>query len=329
MANRKATAKSYSNIAFIKYWGNRDQALRLPLNDSLSMNLEALTAETTVQFDDLLGEDKISINDMEVADTARNRISAQLDRVRAEAKITAHARVASRLNFPASTGLASSAAGFAALSLAATRAAGLELSEIALSVLARHGSGSACRSIPGGFVEWIASMSSATSFARSIAPADYWDLRDVVVIVTDKPKRVGSSEGHLVATTSPFMGERISRLPGRFHRAKRAILSRDLAALGPDIEAEATELHVIAMTSHPPVYYWSPEMVRVIEAARAWREQGLPVYFTLDAGPNVHLICEGKDAEVVANNVRSLEGVQQVIVSGAGGPAHVVENHLF
>ncbi len=329
MANRKATACANSNIAFIKYWGSRDQALRLPLNDSLSMNLDALVAETTVQFDDRLSEDRVTIEDTELSDKSRLRIIAQLDRVRQEAKIESRARVLSRLNFPASTGLASSAAGFAALSLAATRAAGLELSESALSVLARQGSGSACRSIPGGFVEWIASMSSATSFARSIAPADSWDLQDVVVIVTTEPKKVGSSEGHQLASTSPFMAERLSRLPARFHRAKRAILARDLHALGPDLEAEATELHMIAMTSRPPIYYWTPEMVRVIEATRSWREQGLAVYFTLDAGPNVHLICEGKDADAVSHQARTLNGVKQVIISRVGGPAHLTENHLF
>ena len=328
MANQKATSVACSNIAFIKYWGNRDQSLRLPLNDSLSMNLDALVAHTTVEFDDALDKDQVSINDAEISEASRLRIVQQLDRVRRHAQITSCARVASRLNFPLGTGLASSAAGFAALTLAATHAAGLELPEQELSVLARQGSGSACRSIPGGFVEWIASMSSATSAARSIAPADYWDLRDIVVVVTDQPKKVGSSEGHQAATSSPFMGERLSRLPARFHRAKRAILSRDLKALGPDLEAEAVELHTIAMTSRPPVYYWTGEMVRVVEAARSWRAQGLQVYFTLDAGPNVHLICEGKDAETVADQARALE-VKQIIPSEVGGPAHLVEEALF
>lgn len=329
MANRKATANANSNIAFIKYWGNRDQFLRLPLNDSLSMSLEALTARTTVEFDDGLKEDQVEIGETEITPATRERVVKHLDRVRAESRVTAKARVVSRLNFPAGTGLASSAAGFAALTLAATCAAGLGLDERALSVLARLGSGSACRSIPGGFVEWVASMSSVTSFARTIAPADYWDLRDVAVVVTEQAKRVGSSEGHLAAPTSPFLGERLNRLPGRFHRSKRAVLERNLHALGPDLEAEAIELHLMAMTSRPPVYYWSAEMVRVIEAARAWREQGLPVYFTLDAGPNVHLICEGKDADQVAASARGTEGVREVIPSGVGGPAHLSEEHLF
>lgn len=329
MANRKATAQSCSNIAFIKYWGNRDARLRLPLNDSLSMNLEALFTETTVVFDESFADDQIVIDEEEAKETARDRVVMHLDRVREQTKTSFKARVVSRSNFPRGTGLASSASGFASLTLAASSAAGLELDERALSVLARQGSGSACRSIPGGFVEWIASSSGANSFAHSIAPPDFWDLRDIVAVTTNEPKRVGSSDGHLAAATSPYFRERLSRMPARFHRTKRALLARDFGALGPELEAEAIELHMIAMTSHPPIFYWSPEMVRVIESARAWREGGLQVYFTLDAGPNVHIICEGKDAETVAANARQIPGVIQVLSSTVGGPARLVETHLF
>jgi diphosphomevalonate decarboxylase len=329
MSAKKATAEAKSNIAFIKYWGNRDANLRLPQNDSLSMNLDALHTQTTVLFDDELADDQITIDEEEAKDSARQRVIRQLDLVRGLAEITARARVVSRSNFPESTGLASSASGFAALTRAATRAAGLEMDERALSVLARQGSGSACRSIPGGFVEWIASTSSATSYAHSIAPPEHWDLRDVVVITTHEAKKVGSSEGHLAASTSHYFSERLSRLPPRFHRTKRAVLGKDLIALGPEIEAEAIELHFIAMTSRPPIFYWTPQMVQVVEAARAWRQDGMPVYFTLDAGPNVHLICEGKDAEEVAARAREITQVQQVITSGVGGPAQLLESHLF
>ena len=329
MADRKATAIASSNIAFIKYWGNRDAQLRLPMNDSLSMNLDALFTQATVQFDEGLGDDQIIIDEVEALDAARERVVKQLDRVRGLAHMSSKARVVSRGNFPQSTGLASSASGFAALTLAAMSSAGLEMDERALSVLARQGSGSACRSIPGGFVEWIASSASATSYAHSIAPPEHWDLRDVVAISTREAKRVGSTGGHQAAVTSPYFSERLSRLPARFHRTKRAVLARDLVALGPEIETEAIELHFMAMTSRPPIFYWSPAMVQVIESARAWREGGLPVYFSLDAGPNVHLICETKDAETVAANLREIPQVQQVIVSGVGGPAHLLETHLF
>ena len=325
----KATAVSCANIAFIKYWGNRDATRRIPLNDSVSMNLDHAITTTTVEFDGQLAEDQVVIDGVEAQGAARARVTAHLDRVRALAKIETQARAQSRNNFPAGTGIASSASAFAALSLAATRAAGLELNERELSILARQGSGSACRSIPGGFVEWIAGSSSADSYAVSIAPPEHWDLRDVIAVVSTEEKQVGSSEGHIAAPTSHFLAERINALPARFHRVRRAIFARDLQLLGPAIEEDAIELHCVAMTSTPPIYYWSPAMVRVIQAVRHWRSDGLAVYFTLDAGPNVHLICEAKDAEQVAAHARAVSDVQQVIVNAPGGAARLIEEHLF
>lgn len=329
MPNRKATAVACANIAFIKYWGNRDAAHRIALNDSVSMNLDHATTTTTVEFDARLKEDKVTIAGKEAKDPARARVIAHLDRVRALAKIDTKARVESENNFPSGVGLASSASAFAALSLAAARAAGLELSERELSILARQGSGSACRSIPAGFVEWIGGSSSESSYAVSIAPPGHWDLRDVIAVVSTEEKHVNSTEGHRAAITSLFLPERLNALPVRLHRVRRAILAKDLQLLGPAIEEEAIELHLIAMTSRPPIFYWSPGMVRVIQAAQRWRAEGLAVYFTVDAGPNVHLICEAKDAERVTAFARQVPDVQQVIVNAPGGAAKLVEEHLF
>jgi diphosphomevalonate decarboxylase len=329
MQSRKATCVSCSNIAFIKYWGNRDHALRLPLNNSISMNLDHATTTTTVAFDDALDDDYIMLGSTVASAAPRARVVAHLDRVRALAQIQTRARVQSQNNFPMGAGIASSASAFAALSLAATRAAGLELSERELSILARQGSGSACRSIPGGFVEWLAGSESANSYAVSIAPPSFWDVRDVIAIVSAEEKKVGSTDGHAAASSSHFLAERVNALPARLARVRRALFARDLAALGPAIEADAVELHLVAMTSSPPIFYWSPGMVRVIQAARAWRADGLAVYFTLDAGPNVHLICEAQDATQVAARAREISDVQQVIVNAPGEPAHLIESHLF
>jgi diphosphomevalonate decarboxylase len=329
MPIQKATAEAKSNIAFIKYWGNRDNALRIPLNDSLSMNLDHATTTTTVEFDARLNDDAVTIGGKEPGGAARARVIAHLDRVRALARIDTKARVQSQNNFPTGVGIASSASAFAALSLAATRAAGIELSERELSILARQGSGSASRSIPGGFVEWIAGDRSDDSYAISIAPASHWDLRDVIAIVSTEEKPVGSTEGHAASSTSPFLATRVQLLPARFHLARRAVLDRDLARLGPLIEADALELHFVAMTSRPPIFYWSPGMVRVIQAAQQWRADGLAVFFTLDAGPNVHLICEAKDAEEIAARARAMPEVQQVIANAPGGAARLVDEHLF
>lgn len=325
----KATGVANSNIAFIKYWGNRDIAYRIPRNDSVSMNLDHATTTTTVEFDAGLADDQVTIGEQAAQETARARVVAHLDRVRALAHLETKARVQSQNSFPTGAGLASSASAFAALSLAATRAAGLDLSERALSILARQGSGSACRSIPAGFVEWIAGSHSEDSYALSIAPPEHWDLRDAIAVVSTEEKKVGSFAAHAAAQTSHFLAERVQALPIRFHHVRRAILAKDLALLGPAIEEDAIELHFIAMTSIPPIYYWSPGMVRVIQSALQWRADGLAVYFTLDAGPNVHLICEAKDVDQVATLARAVPDVLQVIVNAPGGAAHLADEHLF
>jgi diphosphomevalonate decarboxylase len=326
---QKATSCANANIAFIKYWGNRDNARRIPLNNSISMNLDGATTTTTVAFESARDHDHIVIGGAMANAAQCARVVAHLDRVRARAQIETRAHVQSQNNFPMGVGIASSASAFAALSLAATRAAGLELPERELSILARQGSGSACRSIPGGFVEWIAGSENTNSYAVSIAPPSFWDLRDVIAVVSVEEKKVGSTDGHAAASSSHFLTERLNALPARLARVRRALFARDLAALGPDIEEDAVELHLIAMTSTPPIYYWSPGMVRVIQAVQAWRADGLAVYFTLDAGPNVHLICEAKDADQVAARAREIPDVHQVIVNAPGGAARLVDNHLF
>jgi diphosphomevalonate decarboxylase len=325
MSVQKATAIAASNIAFIKYWGNRDPVRRVPLNDSISMNLDHATTTTSVEFDDQLADDQVIIGGAAASGAARARVLAHLDRVRALARIETKARVESRNTFPMGVGIASSASAFAALSLAATRAAGLKLNERELSILARQASGSACRSIPAGFVEWIAGSNDDNSYAVSIAPPEHWDLRDVIAIVSTEEKQVGSTEGHAAASTSLFLPERLNALPTRFHHVRHAILARDLHALGPTVEEEAIELHLIAMTSRPPIFYWSPGMVRVIQSAQRWRAEGLAVYFTLDAGPNVHLICEAKDVDQVTTLARQMPDVQQVIANAPGGAARLVQ----
>jgi len=329
MPTPKSTALAHPNIAFIKYWGNRDARRRIPLNDSLSMNLDALTTTTTVEFNTRLKDDRVAIDGNEPSPSARARVVAHLDRVRALANSETHARVESKNNFPSGVGIASSSSAFAALSFAASRAAGLELDERALSILARQGSGSACRSIPPGFVEWIGGRTHEGSYAVSILPPEHWDLRDVIAVVSTAEKKIGSTEGHDAAASSPFLPERMNALPMRLHHVRRALIAKDLPGMGAEIEAEALELHLIAMTSLPPVFYWTPEMVRVIQCAHQWRAEGLQVYFTLDAGPNVHLICDAKDAAEIQARARAVEGAQQVYVCAPGGGTRASEAHLF
>lgn len=324
----KATAVANPNIAFIKYWGKVNEDLTLPANPSLSMNLAALTTVTTVEFRSSLRADTIAIDDQPAAGQALERVVEHLDRVRAMAGSKDRARVASRNDFPVGTGLASSASAFAALTLAATRAAGLALDEVALSCLARLGSGSACRSVPAGFSLWEGD-SDATSYARQLAPPEHWELTDAVAIVSQQHKAVGSYDGHGLAPSSPLHKARVAAVPELLATIRLGLQERDLATLGPATEADALAMHGVMMTSRHSLLYWLPATVAVLNAVRAWRNEGLAVYFTLDAGPNVHCLCEAGSAAEVERRLRNLDDVLDVLVSGPGGGARLVDYYLF
>ncbi len=320
-----ASAIAHANIAFIKYWGNRNDALRLPANGSISMNLAGLTTRTTVHFTDTLETDCLILNGQPVSGPGLDRVRLILDRVRQQAGIRLAAEVISENNFPTGAGIASSASAFAALALAATCAAGLTLSEHELSRLARLGSGSACRSIPAGFVEWYPGTSDADSYAVSLAPPEHWDLVDCIAIIQSTPKAVGSTEGHTLAWTSPIQQARVNDAPRRLDLCRRAILQRDFDALATVMELDSDLMHAVMMTSQPPLLYWQPATVAIFHAVRSWRAQGLPVAYTVDAGPNVHVICSGSVRVEVAHRLRDLPGVQQVLVASVGGPARLEE----
>jgi len=324
----KATAVANPNIAFIKYWGKADEALNLPANPSLSMNLAALTTVTTVEFRPGQPFDTVTIDSQLASGQALARVVAHLDRVRALAGMEDRAIVSSRNDFPAGTGLASSASAFAALSLAAARAAELHLGEAALSRLARLGSGSACRSVPAGFALWEGYDDEA-SFARQVAPPEHWDLHDAIAIVARKHKTVSSYDGHSLAPTSPLHAARLAAVPELLAIVRAGIQQCDLAGMGPAIEADALAMHAVTMTSRPSLLYWLPATVAVLGAVRAWRKEGLDVYFTMDAGPNVHCFCQAAEAIEVGGRLRAVPGVQDVIVSGPGGGVRLVDYHLF
>ena len=321
-----ATAIAHPNIALIKYWGNRDDTLNLPANGSISFNLAALEARTNVTFNLDFPADQLVINQEPAGGLALARVSAMLDLVRAIAKLNVHALVESTLNFPIGTGIASSAAGFAALALAASRAAGLDLNDKKLSCLARRGSGSACRSIPGGFVEWLPGISDETSYAVSFAAPDHWDLVDVIVVLQNQPKKTGSREGHTIAFTSPLQEARVADAPRRLQACRDAIRWKDFGALAEIIELDSNMMHAVMMTSSPPLQYWEAGSIALMQAVPGWRSEGLQVAYTLDAGPNVHLICARKDAEMVREKVLEVSTPVDIIVSGIGGPARIVRS---
>ena len=316
-----ATAIAHPNIAFIKYWGDVDPDLHIPANGSISMNLRELFSRTSVSFDPSLEQDQFILDGRQINDTGLVRVSNLLDRVRKMAGINTFASVESHNNFPTGTGIASSASGFAALSVAASKAAGLDFDEKALSRLARTGSGSACRSIPSGFVEWQAGGNDEGSYAFSIVPPEHWDLVDCIALVSQDEKPTSSSEGHSLAKTSLLQPARVADAPRRLALCRKAIHTRDFAALAQVVELDSNLMHAVMITSKPPLLYWQPATVTIMQAVKSWREGGLMVCYSVDAGPNVHVLCSRVVSGDVADRLEKLSGVQKVLVAHPGGPA--------
>lgn len=310
-----AKAKAHANLAFVKYWGKKDFSLNIPSNGSISMNLSNAITITEVSFLDELSKDEVFMEGKNVSDTSfSHKVSKHLDRVRALAGTSLHARVTTENSFPTGAGFASSASGFAALTLASTRALGIDLSERELSALARQGSGSACRSIPSGFVEWIGGDSHDTSYSVQLFPPDYWNIVDVAVVVSGDAKDISSSEGHKLALDSPFWTCRQETINRRLEKVRDSIKNRDFRMFGREVEEEAISLHAISLSSsyirngnwYSGIYYWSPDTLEILLAVQKWRANGLDVYFTLDAGPTVHLICEEENKDDVVLKIKDL-----------------------
>lgn len=326
MTANSATSIAYPNIAFIKYWGNRDEALRLPVNGSISMNLAGLTTRTRVTFNSDLTSDSLVLNNETGQPSALLRVSHFLDNVRSMAGISTFAAVESENNFPTGAGVASSAAAFSALAIAASAAAGLNLDEPRLSRLARLGSGSACRSIPDGFVEWQAGETDMDSYAVSIAPSDHWKIADCIAIIESSHKPVGSTAGHATANTSLLQAQRVADATRRLDICRNAVIHRDFDALAHITELDSNLMHAVMMTSTPPLFYWAPASLDIMKKIPIWRQQdSLPVCYTLDAGPNVHVICNQENMDEVCKRLKKIPGVTGVLTALPGGPAYLQE----
>lgn len=288
------------------------------------MNLAGLTSTTQVRFSPDLEADRLTINDAAVHGAGLERAARLLDQVRAIAGLNCFAEVRSTNNFPTGAGIASSASGFAALTVAAAHAAGLDLEPWQLSRLARTASGSACRSIPGGFVEWKACDDDQCSYAESFAPPEHWDLVDCIAVVSLEHKSTVSQDGHALANTSPLQSSRVAGAPQRIEICRRAVLERDFDALANVVELDSNLMHAVIMTSNPPILYWQPGTIAVMQSVAAWRKAGLPACFTVDAGPNVHVLCPAASAQAVSARLQEIEAVREVRIAHPGGPARLI-----
>lgn len=322
---RSASAVAHPNIALTKYWGKLEGMSRMPSVPSLSMTLDAMSTTTSVTFDGALERDQLVLNGNVANDKETRRASELLDRVRSAAGIASKARVESANDFPTASGLASSASGFAALVVAAAKAAGLDWDAARLSDQARRSSVSAARSLFGGFATLAAGVPGRDVLsAEPLEGSIDWQVAISVVVTTLKQKDVGSTEGMAhTSATSPYYPAWVANAPRLFERARRAVLARDFEALGVVAEESAFAMHASAMAAAPALIYFNPVTLAAIERVRKLRQAGTEAYVTIDAGPHVKVLSRAAHASAVAAALREVAGVEKVLVAAPGGPAAV------
>jgi len=334
----KSSAIAHSNIAFIKYWGrspDHDPNLNIPSNDSISMTKEGLAegtrlqSHTTIEFSDAYEEDTAILDEEVLNGRNMERILSVVNLLREIANVDYKFKMMSKNDFPTQAGLASSASGFAALAMATVEALGLHLSKEEISTYARLGSGSATRSIHGGFVWWRKGNSHESSFAEQICGPKEFDIAAVIAIIHGGKKDVTSDIGHESAHTSPFNEVRIKKSQEQAKEIRKAILKNDFSKVGEIAEENCKYMHAVMMTSIPSLFYWHPDTLKVIKAVQTIRKQGLECYFTIDAGPNVHCLCRPEDTNELQKLLEKIEGVTKTIPVKAADDSYITKEHLF
>ncbi len=322
----KRVAVAHPNIALAKYWGKRDRGRNIPAVPSLSVTLAGMTTTTSVEDADA---DSFTLNGVLSSARPLERVLAMLDVLWREAGPTGqrpHVSVMSRNDFPTAAGLASSASAFAALAVAADAFLETNLGLARLSCIARRLSASAGRSLYGGFVELSAGDSGTLELAASpLAAASHWDLRVIVAVTTEAQKEVGSTEGmNRTTATSPLYEAWVNAAPGIFARVREAVLERDFGALVGPVEQSALTMHACALAADPGLVYWNGTTVEVLRAVRELRREGLPVCFTIDAGPHVKILTPAVHETAVSDVIASLPGVLRTIAACPGEGARLV-----
>ncbi|RQM99496.1 diphosphomevalonate decarboxylase [Staphylococcus warneri] len=314
---KSGKARAHTNIALIKYWGKADEKLIIPMNNSLSVSLDKFYTETKVTFDSDYPADQLILNGKEANEKETKKIQSYMDIVREIANTDLHARIDSQNFVPTAAGLASSASAYAALAAACNEALQLELSDKDLSRLARRGSGSASRSIFGGFAEWEKGHDDETSYAHPI-DADHWEdeLSMIFVVINSQSKKVSSRSGmSLTRDTSRFYQYWLDHVDEDIKEAKQAIEAKDFKQLGEVIEANGLRMHATNLGSQPPFTYLVQESYDAMAIVHECRKMGVPCYFTMDAGPNVKVLVEKKNKQLVIDQFLKHFEASQTIAS--------------
>ncbi|MGC8652205.1 MAG: diphosphomevalonate decarboxylase [Candidatus Micrarchaeia archaeon] len=320
MLDKVYTAIATPNIALVKYWGKRDEKLILPYNSSISITLdEKFNTTTSVYFSDKLGNDTFFINGVEqdLKNPDVNERFKIVDELRRMAGVSAHAVVYSVNSFPTAAGLASSASGISALVYAANSALDLKLSATDLSIVARQGSGSSCRSLMGGFVKWNKGSKSdgSDSYIEQIADEDYWpEISILVAVVSEAKKRISSRAGmKQTVETSKLYGERPSIAEVHAKLLERAIKERDFSALAKITMEESNNMHAVMLDTFPPIIYLNDVSKEVIYTIHELNASGMVAAYTFDAGPNAVVITTDKNKSNVYAALKKIEGIKELV----------------
>jgi len=318
----KATAVAHPIQGLIKYHGLADPILRLPFHDSISVCTAPLTTRTTIEFGEF-PRDGAAIDRRPVSGRELERILAVVDAVRTRAKIRDRFRMESVNDFPSNVGLGASASGFAALAMAASKAAGLDLPLEDVSRIARLGAGSATRAVPGGFSKWRRGVSDTDSYAVLLAGPEL----EMGIVVALVPAYKETESAHAEAPASPLFPARLAEMPKMLAEMELAIRTRDIGKICALAERDTLLLHGITMTGPRELLLWRPETVKVIHAVKRMREEGIPAFFSIDTGATVYVNTFPNRVDAVESRVRDL-GIP-TIRCHVGGPARALEDHLF
>jgi diphosphomevalonate decarboxylase len=318
MTTQCASASAHPNVALIKYWGKRDAGQNIPAVGSLSITLGAMQTHTTLCFDDALGEDRLVL-DGQPATGEHDRLRACLDALRGLAGDKRCARIESANDFPTAAGLASSASGYAALAVAGAAALGMDPGDARLVDVARIGSGSAPRSLFGGFA--LLRVSGEQTQCEQLLAAEDWPLEVVVAVTRESGKSVTSRDGMRTSRlTSDYYPAWVDSHAADLDAAVGAVDDRDFEKLADLSEVSCLKMHAVMMSTRPPLLYWSPATLACIHEIRAMRSEGLGVFFTIDAGPQVKAVCLPGVRDAVCARLEAVPGVLRLIPGGLGGP---------
>jgi diphosphomevalonate decarboxylase len=330
----KATAKANVNIALIKYWGKRDEKLILPHNSSLSITLNNYGTTTTVKFDKKYLKDQFILDNKEYKKGEEySRVINQLDLVRKIAQINLKAKIVSKNKVETAAGLASSASGAAALAASSAKAAGLKPTPKEISILARQGSGSATRSIHGGFVQWLKGekKDGSDSYAKQIENENYWpEFKILAVIVSKNPKKIKSRDGmKQTIITCPYYKAWLDTIEKDLTEIKEAIENKNFKKMGEIAEHNCLKMHSLMLTTKPSLIYWDPKTIEIMHKIQELRENDIYSYFTIDAGPQIKILCLEKNINIIKKEIAKIDGIKKIIELKLGKGIQYFDKHLF